>query len=117
MRTVWESLPGVLLCCGLAVAGGALADALRLPVPGAILGLGLYLAWLVSGRGIGWSRPGAVLLLRWLGAMIVPALVTMSMLSLIASAMSSSWSDQFTPPGSADRPGTAPRAANDRAES
>ena len=88
MRTVWESLPGVLLCCGLAVAGGALAEALRLPVPGAILGLGLYLAWLVSGRGIGWSRPGAALLLRWLGAMIVPALVGLGGdLGLLAGAL------------------------------
>jgi holin-like protein len=65
-----------------------LADALRLPVPGAILGLGLYLAWLVSGRGIGWSRPGAVLLLRWLGAMIVPALVGLGgYLGLLAGAL------------------------------
>ena len=73
MRRIWECLPGVLLCCALAMAGGALADALRLAVPGAILGLGAYLAWLVWGYGIGWSRPGAALLLRWLGAMIVPA--------------------------------------------
>lgn len=75
MRTIWECLPGVALCCALAVAGGALGDALHLAVPGAILGLGAYLAWLVWDRGVGWSRPGAALLLRWLGAMIVPALV------------------------------------------
>lgn len=66
--------PGVLLCCGLAVAGQALAARAGLPVPGAVLGLGVYLAWLLAG-GAGWSGPGAALLLRWLGAMIVPALV------------------------------------------
>lgn len=75
MRTVGEMLPGVALCCGLAMAGTWVAGALRLPVPGAILGLATYLAWLIHGGGIGWSRPGAALLLRWLGAMIVPALV------------------------------------------
>jgi putative effector of murein hydrolase LrgA (UPF0299 family) len=68
-------LPGVALCCALAVAGDAAARATGSPVPGAILGFGVYLLWLASGRGIGWSRPGAALLIRWIGAMIVPALV------------------------------------------
>ena len=80
-------MPGVALCCALAAAGVALADVLRLPMPGAILGLGAYLAWLAWGRGIGWSRPGAALLLRWLGAMIVPALVGLGgYLALLAGA-------------------------------
>ena len=74
MRDALSVVPGVLLCCGLAVAGDGVAAGLALPVPGAILGLGLYLAWLVWGRGIGWSLPGAAFLLRWLGAMVVPAL-------------------------------------------
>ena len=68
-------LPGVLLCCVLATAGNALAGWLHLPVPGAVLGLLAYLGWLISGRCIAWSVPGAALLLRWIGALIVPALV------------------------------------------
>ncbi|WP_310497683.1 CidA/LrgA family protein [Sandarakinorhabdus sp.] len=75
MRKSLIVVPGVLLCCILALAGQALAPRLGLSVPGPVIGLGLYLAWLLWGRGIGWSRPGADLLLRWLGALIVPALV------------------------------------------
>lgn len=70
-----RTLSGVLLCCALAMAGNALAAWAQLPVPGAVLGLLAYLGWLISGRGIGWSQPGAALLLRWIGALIVPALV------------------------------------------
>ena len=68
-------IPGVLLCVALAMAGNALATLLQLPLPGAILGLLAYLGWLTWGRGIAWSRRGAGLLIRWIGAMIVPALV------------------------------------------
>ncbi|MFZ4689609.1 MAG: CidA/LrgA family protein [Polymorphobacter sp.] len=75
MRNIIENLPGVLLCCALALGGEALAGWSGLPLPGAALGLLAYLAWLVWGRAIGWSRPGAALLLRWIGAMVVPALV------------------------------------------
>jgi putative effector of murein hydrolase LrgA (UPF0299 family) len=75
MRAIVEMAPGVLLCAALAVAGDALVARLNLPVPGAILGLVAYLLWLTMGRGIGWSRRGAGLLIRWIGAMIVPALV------------------------------------------
>ena len=75
MRIIAEMAPGVLLCVALATAGDALAGWLRLPVPGAILGLVAYLSWLTLGRGIGWSQRGAALLVRWIGAMIVPALV------------------------------------------
>ena len=70
-----QTLGGVGLCAALAVAGDAVATRLTLPVPGAVLGLLVYLGWLVAGRGVVWSRPGAALLLRWLGALIVPALV------------------------------------------
>jgi holin-like protein len=75
MAGMVRTLPGVLLCCALAMAGNALTAWLRLPVPGAVLGLLAYLFWLISGRGIGWSLSGAALLLRWIGALIVPALV------------------------------------------
>jgi len=75
MAGMVRTLPGVLLCCALAMAGDALTAWLRLPVPGAVLGLLAYLFWLISGRGIGWSLSGAALLLRWIGALIVPALV------------------------------------------
>lgn len=75
MRGRLEMLPGVLLCCLLALLGDAIAARAALPVPGAIVGLVAYAAWLGSGRVIGWSRPGAALLIRWIGAMIVPALV------------------------------------------
>lgn len=70
-----QIIPGVLLCCVLALAGNALVARAHLPVPGAVIGLLAYLGWLLVGRGIGWSRPGAALLLRWIGALIVPALV------------------------------------------
>jgi holin-like protein len=79
LRNGLAVLPGVLLCAGLAVTGDAVVTALGLPVPGAVLGLIGYLVWLLIGRGIGWSRPGAALLLRWIGAMVVPALVSLAL--------------------------------------
>jgi holin-like protein len=75
MRAVTTMGPGVALCCALALAGEAAATWLGMPVPGAVLGMLVYGAWLLSGRGIAWSLAGAALLLRWLGAMVVPALV------------------------------------------
>lgn len=78
MRSVMAMVPGVLLCCALAAAGEAVVAWARLPVPGAVLGMLVYTGWLMTGRGIDWSRPGAALLLRWLGAMVVPALVGLS---------------------------------------
>lgn len=80
-------LPGVVLCVALAMAGNQLVTQLHLPLPGAILGLLAYLGWLTSGRGIDWSRRGAALLIRWIGAMIVPALVG---LQLYAGALAGS---------------------------
>ncbi len=75
MRAIVEILPGVGLCVVLALTGDVLAVRAGLAVPGAVLGLLVYVLWLASGRAIGWSRPGAALLLRWIGAMLVPALV------------------------------------------
>ena len=75
MRSHLEMLPGVALCIALALCGDWLAVRFGLPLPGAVLGLLAYLGWLVMGRGIGWSRSGAALMLRWIGAMIVPALI------------------------------------------
>ena len=79
MRVGLEMLPGVLLCVGLALAGDAVAARLGLAVPGPVLGLLAYLLWLFAGAGIGWSRAGAALLLRWIGALIVPALVSLAL--------------------------------------
>lgn len=75
MSTGAAIIPGAALCCGLALAGDWLATRFGTPMPGAVLGLVVYLGWLASGRAIAWSRPGAMLLVRWIGAMIVPALV------------------------------------------
>jgi holin-like protein len=81
LRAAPALLPGVLLCAGLALCGEALVGAAQLPLPGPVLGLLVYLAWLLVGRGIGWSRSGAALLLRWIGAMIVPALVSLALIA------------------------------------
>ena len=75
IMTMARMMTGVVLCCGLALAGTAAVHALALPVPGSVAGLLVYFGWRVWGRGIAWSRPGAALLLRWIGALIVPALV------------------------------------------
>lgn len=75
LSAVMRVIPGVLLCCLLALAGQALGAWARLPVPGAVIGLFAYLGLLSLGDRIGWSQPGATLLLRWLGALIVPALI------------------------------------------
>ncbi|MEY2884032.1 MAG: LrgA family [Pseudomonadota bacterium] len=74
-KTAVQTVPGVLLCIALAMAGNAVVARTHLPLPGSVLGLLVYLGWLMVGRGINWSRPGAALLLRWIGALIVPALV------------------------------------------
>lgn len=69
-------MPGLALCIALAMAGNALAERLALPVPGAVIGLAAYLGLLlIPGDRLGWSRSGGQLLLRWLGAMLVPALL------------------------------------------
>lgn len=87
MRAGLEMLPGVALCIVLAVCGDRLAARLGLPVPGAVLGLIVYLGGLLAGRRLDWSRPGAALLLRWIGAMVVPALVGLqAQMKLLASS-------------------------------
>jgi putative effector of murein hydrolase LrgA (UPF0299 family) len=70
-----RALPGLALCIGLAHGGEALVAALALPFAGPVIGLLGYALWLAHGPGIGWSRPGALLLARWLGALLVPVLV------------------------------------------
>lgn len=75
MRGIWAVVPGLLLCIGLSLAGQALAAALQLPVPGAVLGLLVYLLLLLWVPSATTTRPGAALLIRWIGAMLVPALI------------------------------------------
>ncbi len=80
--------PGIGLCIALALAGEALAARLALPLPGAVIGLGAYLALLaLPGDWFGWSRAGAALLVRWLGAMLVPALLGLNFALLAGSAL------------------------------
>ena len=78
MTAARQYLPGLLLCLGLSLAGDALVRALGLPLAGPVVGMLAYGLWLAKGRGIGWSRPGALLLTRWLGAFLVPVLLGLS---------------------------------------
>lgn len=75
LGAIRRDVPGLLLCTVLAIAGEALVTALALPLPGAIVGLLAYLGLLFTGTAMNWSRPGAALLLRWLGALVVPVLI------------------------------------------
>jgi|APFEC2959095136_1045048.scaffolds.fasta_scaffold00073_6 holin-like protein len=75
LTAIRRDVPGLMLCVVLAIAGQALVGALALPLPGAIIGLLVYLGLLLAGRGVAWSRPGAAQLLRWLGALVVPVLI------------------------------------------
>ncbi|OYU16166.1 MAG: hypothetical protein CFE37_02130 [Alphaproteobacteria bacterium PA4] len=87
MRGIWAVVPGLLLCVGLALAGQALAAALQLPVPGAVLGLLAYLLLLLLVPAARHTRAGAALLVRWIGAMLVPALIGLhAALPLLAAA-------------------------------
>lgn len=89
LRFVMGVLPGLLLCVALAEAGRWLAAALVLPVPGAVIGLGVYLVLLLGlGDRMGWSRAGGQLLLRWLGALLIAPLVALEgrMMLLVGSA-------------------------------
>ena len=74
VRRSFETLAGISLCVALAWGGALLANWAGLPVPGAVLGMAVYVLLLASGRG-DWSLGGADLLNRLIGAMIVPALV------------------------------------------
>lgn len=75
LEAIRRDVPGLLLCIALAIVGEALVTALNLPLPGAIVGLLAFLGLLFAGRATAWSRPGAALLLRWLGALVVPVLI------------------------------------------
>lgn len=81
LRAVRRDAPGVVLCVALAMAGEALVAWLALPLPGAVLGLLGFLVLLLGDRAIAWSRPGAALMLRWIGAMVVPALVSLALVA------------------------------------
>jgi holin-like protein len=74
-----QYLPGLALCFALSLAGEALVRAFALPFAGPVLGLIVYGLWLARGRNTGWSRPGALLLTRWLGAFLVPILIGLSL--------------------------------------
>ena len=65
---------GIVLVVGLALAGGWLSTVAGGAIPGAVIGMALYLALLATGR-FGWSLRGADVLTALIGAMIVPALV------------------------------------------
>jgi holin-like protein len=58
----------------LSISGDFLARLLNLPIPGSILGMIALLALLFAFPHIStWMTPAADALLRWLGALIVPA--------------------------------------------
>ncbi|WP_439532204.1 CidA/LrgA family protein [Polymorphobacter sp.] len=80
-------VPGIALCVVLAIAGEALVTVLALPLAGPIIGLLVYALWLASQRAVDWSRPGALMLARWLGAMLVPVLVGLTVhVAMLAAA-------------------------------
>lgn len=68
---------GIIVCIFLAAVGETVVRFSGLPVPGAVIGMLIYAAWLASGRRVAWSRPGAWFLVRWIGALIVPPLVVL----------------------------------------
>lgn len=87
-RGMPQLLPGVILCVVLAKGGDALAHALGIGVPGAALGLIVLAIWLAMARRTAWSRPGALLLARWIGAALVPVLVGLTAyVSLLAGVV------------------------------
>lgn len=88
MKPALQYLPGMLLCLGLSLAGEALVRLLAVPFSGPVVGLLAYGLWLAKGRWIAWSRPGALLLTRWLGAFLVPVLLG---LSLHLDALAAAW--------------------------
>lgn len=84
----WAAWPGVLLCVALAKGGDWLAAHFGLGVPGAALGLVVLALWLASGWGVDWSRAGAMVLARWIGAALVPVLVGLTAyVGLLAGAL------------------------------
>ena len=68
------------LFAALAAGGDALAHALGLPLPGAVLGMTAYGAGLAARpRWLEWTRPAARWLAGLLGALIVPAAVDLAL--------------------------------------
>ena len=74
MHKVLRDGAGIGWCIAVAAVAMGLAAAAGLPVPGQVLGMIGYTLLLAAGR-LGWSRDGAMLLARWIGALLVPALV------------------------------------------
>ncbi|WP_416907781.1 MAG: CidA/LrgA family protein [Polymorphobacter sp.] len=71
-----DVLPGILFCILLAKGADWLVARLGLDIPGAALGLIILTAALaLAPHQTRWSRPGAALLARWIGAGLVPVLV------------------------------------------
>jgi holin-like protein len=67
---------GIGVLALLAASGGLVARLLDIPVPGPVIGMGLYLALLAAvPRAVAWTVAGARLLTSLLGALIVPAAV------------------------------------------
>jgi holin-like protein len=72
--TAIRAIISAAILCGLCLGGDAVAQAVHLPVPGPILGMVALLCLLAAFPGLyPWVAPAADLLLRWLGALIVPA--------------------------------------------
>ena len=88
MTAARQYLPGIILCLCLSLAGDALVRRLGVPLAGPVVGMIAYGLWLAKGRWINWSRPGALLLTRWLGAFLVPVLLG---LSLHLDALEAAW--------------------------
>lgn len=74
MKRVLETVAGLALLAALAAGGDVIASRLGVAIPGAALGLLVYLLLLASGR-FGWTLHGARFLVGWLGALIVAPLV------------------------------------------
>ncbi len=85
MRRTAEFLAGLALLAGLSAGGTATAAALRLPVPGPVLGLLGYIA-LLSFR----LFPASLTAARWLsgllGALIVPPLIGIVLFAPVLAA-------------------------------
>jgi holin-like protein len=74
VTSVFRAITSVIILCGLSIGGEHVSNALHLPVPGPILGMITLLALLAAfPRLHAWVAPAADVLLRWLGALIVPA--------------------------------------------
>lgn len=74
VTSVFRTLVSIMILCGLSIGGDAVSGALNLPVPGPILGMIVLLGLLGAVPKLQiWAAPAADFLVRWLGALIVPA--------------------------------------------